>query len=723
MLSTYSSGSSNSFIETNGNNSNTGMNIKITNNSNVNVDKTNRGDFDAPVYLYGVNTKININNGSKFKVNNSNGSAITESGTNSSFDVSGTGTELNVSRSGNANYNNSVIRFAWTGNMTFNISDNAKVNINQQGSVNTYGVRMYGGGNDISVEGGAEFNCVNNSTSSSPGIGDNDGEGIYYTGGGSGNTFNLKDKDSQVLISAKNGPAISSNSQTNINAGDGTSFIARGYFPNNAIFYSSGVLNFKMGVPRYFDFMNTASRGKNNGGYLFNCTAGSNFSHGNIPLSVWLRDSDIEDNPTKSWNYVSADYSGVNFNSFSTKTPGNGFATFLTQHQGLINLARMTANTAPGIAKNAPYQPTNADSYIWVSTMMPAENNQYRNSYDNEIYGEVQLTYPDGTKKTLIGSSMRNQKYYEYSEGSTILGTIKVPVPDGQFLETGTKINIIKLWRNDPDYNSKNAIKTDINDMKYNQYKEQTVIDKTPPLPVKIKDNPKEISQWTKTLEGTGEPGASVSWQVVHKNGNPNTVYENVSKVNSSGIWEINNISGIANDDKIIIYLTDLNLNTTPLQTTVYHDAKFPPAMVVKVGGTNTLTLDASPNLDFGSVPSFSRKIMSPKNKEFYVNVYDDRNPLKTNNWKLLASVSKFKSDQKVVDDNKLYLMLSDDNNSKVLTNTDSLIYEKSKDDPYRGMKNIDFINGPMKIKLKNNGVAYSGEYKSVITWTVTDSL
>jgi hypothetical protein len=52
-------------------------------------------------------------------------------------------------------------------------------------------------------------------------------------------------------------------------------------------------------------------------------------------------------------------------------------------------------------------------------------------------------------------------------------------------LEIGTKIKILKLWRNDSDYNSNNAIKTDINNEKYNQYKEQTVIDRTPPDPVK----------------------------------------------------------------------------------------------------------------------------------------------------------------------------------------------------------------------------------------------
>ncbi len=170
VKSTYPSGTSNYFISTSGTYTQTGMTFKMTNNSNVNVDKTNQGDFNAPVYLFGKNTKIMLSSNSKFTVNNPNGSAITESGVGSTFDVSDEGTELNASRSGASTNNNAVIRFAWTGEMTFDIKNHAKVSINQNGTLNTYGIRMYGGGNNISVSNGAEFNCINNSTSGSPGV-------------------------------------------------------------------------------------------------------------------------------------------------------------------------------------------------------------------------------------------------------------------------------------------------------------------------------------------------------------------------------------------------------------------------------------------------------------------------------------------------------------------------------------------------------------------------
>ncbi|MCS6105634.1 hypothetical protein, partial [Clostridium botulinum] len=378
VKSTYPSGTSNYFISTSGTYTQTGMTFKMTNNSNVNVDKTNQGDFNAPVYLFGKNTKIMLSSNSKFTVNNPNGSAITESGVGSTFDVSDEGTELNASRSGASTNNNAVIRFAWTGEMTFDIKNHAKVSINQNGTLNTYGIRMYGGGNNISVSNGAEFNCINNSTSGSPGVGDSDGQGIYYAGGGNSNSFKLDGTDSQVLISANNGPAISSSTRIDMTAGNGTSFVARGYYPGNAIFYSSNILNFNMEVPRYFDFMNTASSGTGEGGTLFNCANTSQFSHGNIPLSVWLSTSNVQGSPTKSWNYVNATYSGVNFTKFTTTSSDASFREFLGSNLGLSKLGRMTANTSPAQVKNAPDQPTNADSYVWVPTLMPAENNAYR---------------------------------------------------------------------------------------------------------------------------------------------------------------------------------------------------------------------------------------------------------------------------------------------------------------------------------------------------------
>lgn len=726
--STYPSGTSNYFINTSRTNTQMGMTLKLINNSNVSVDKTYTGDFNAPVYLFGKNTKIILSTNSKFTVNNPDGSAITESGVGSSFDVSDDGTELKVSRSGTSNYNNSVIRFAYTGEMTFNIKNHAKVSINQNGSVNTYGIRMYGGGNNISVSNGAEFNCINNSTSGVPGIYDNDGQGIYYAGGGNSNSFKLDGVDSQVLISANNGPAISSSSSIDMTASNGTSFVARGYYPGNSIFYSTSTLNFNMGIPRYFDFMNSASTGKGNGGTIFNCTNGSQFNHGNIPLSVWLNTSNVEGSPTRNWNYVNATYSGANFTKFTTTSSDTSFKDFLGSNSGLSKLGRMTANTAPAQAKNAPDQPTNADSYIWVPTLMPAENNAYRPSYDNEVYAEVQLTYPDGTTKTAIGTSIQHQKYYDYNT-STIDGAIKIPSSSfdssKKYLEIGTKVKILKLWRNDPDYNSDNAIKTDMNNEKYNQYKEQIVIDKTPPDPVKIKNNVKKISQWSKEIEGTGEPGASLSWKIIHHNGDADTVYSNATTVDNEGNWKISNISGILNNDKIVIYLTDKNSNTTPFIETIFHDATFDPATTVDVGGTNSITLDVPSTLDFGVIPAFHIGNLKPISKSYDVSINDDRSPAH-GNWQLSVRASNFKSSDssKKVSYDQLSLGLdTSDGYKNISGDSDIPVRTQQSTDSFRGSTVLDYLNGPDQLRLKDNGVSTAGNYNSTITWSVTDSL
>jgi hypothetical protein len=200
-------------------------------------------------------------------------------------------------------------------------------------------------------------------------------------------------------------------------------------------------------------------------------------------------------------------------------------------------------------------------------------------------------------------------------------------------------------------------------------------------------------------------------------------VYSNATTVDNDGNWKISNISGILNDDKVVIYLTDKNSNTTPFSETVFHDTTFLPATVLNVGGTNTLTLDVTKNLDFGTIPAYTHLIKVPVTKEFNVTVNDDRDPSHTNNWKLMAKASDFKTDQVKVNDGDLGLQISDANNVLNITDVDSLIREQQTTDSYRGATNLDLINGPQKINLKSNGVNYSGNYTSTITWTATDSL
>lgn len=705
--------------------------LNISANSRITTNKRNGSSYCGPIRLIGENSEINLKDGSKLDSTNQLGSAVVISGEGSSFNVDGEGTELNATRgdssirSGDNAY--APVRFAYSGSMTFNISNKAKVNINQNANNSGYCIRMFGGDNAVRVGSGAEFNCINNTTSGNPGNGSS--EGIYYTGGSGTNAFYLTGKDSQVLLSSRRGRAITSTLDLNISAGDGTSFVSRGYYPNNSIFRSSGKIDFQMGVPRYFDFMNTAVDG-NTRGNLFNNNSRSTFTHKEIPLSVWLNTKNVNLSPTASWNHVSATYSDSDFTKYTTETPGNGFQDFLTANRGLSNLGRMTANTAPAQVKNAPLTPNDADSYVWIPSLMPAENNAYRPAYDDEVYAEVQLTYPDGTVKTAIGSSKQSLNYYEYSSGQKIDGAIKIPVSsfdsNKKYLEAGTKVKILKVWRNDPDPDNPSAIVSKADD---NKYSEQTVIRGTVPDPAKIKNDLTKISQWSTELEGTGEPGAKLSWQVLHQDGSV-TNHDDAATVDSNGNWKINNISGIVNKDRIRIILKisiDGQDLSNPIDKTVFHDKTFDPATVIDVGGTDTITLNVPKELDFGIIPAYYIGTRKAVSKEYNVQVNDDRSPAH-GNWVLSAKASNFKrqGSNETVSNNNLSLGIVNSSGNKY-QNISGNDYINSRTqqptDPYRGTTSLDYLHGPQQLRLKANGVSNAGKYTSVLSWTATDSL
>lgn len=710
-----------------------GIELTIKGHSSVTINKAATYDICAPIKVFGGDTKINLSEGSTLDVTDPVGAAIAESGAGSSFTLDGEGTELKATRGdvGRASYNNAPIRFALTGGMKFNITDKAKVEVYQNNPrTNTYGIRMFGDQNAINVGGGAEFNVYNNNVPgvAVPGsIGEPGGQGIEYSGGtaGKSSVFNLTGKRSQVLIDSKNGPAIQSIvTSLGIKAGDGTSFVARGRMDRNSIFIAPGaqVLDFDMKVPRYFDFMNYAPN-KIASANLFGGGTTSSFTHGPVPLSVWDNNSDVSASPTKSWKYVGAAYSGRG--PFSVATPSttgpstDDFANYMRLNAGLTKVRRMTANTSPAKVTSPDLPPTNADKYIWIKALIPAENNVNREAYDGEVFADVKVTMPDGTTKTFNGTSIQHANYYEYADKTIMNGAIKITGNDGDFIPTGTKIEVTRLWRSDPDPNDQGAIISEPQDI---LYPVTTVIDKTPPAPAKLVNDGDDLPPSTKSVSGyDGEPGATVSWQLIHNNQVTNG--PTTTTVKPDGTWKLDGISGLDVGDQLRFIMTDAAGNSNPNTETVYHDATFAPATTLSIEGHLKMRVPLS--IDFGNKVNVDRNNIPMQKYTGELSVTDTRHDLA---WQITLSAQG--GDLGTSD---LPLYYGDDQGQSIpISNQPALIYAKAQpqvdENPFVISQDwttsirstTDVPKGPY---LKNDRDYRLGHHQGTLEWTLTNSL
>ncbi|AXX64900.1 hypothetical protein DS830_05170 [Bombilactobacillus bombi] len=711
-----------------------GIELTIKGHSSVTASKIATYDICGTIKIYGQGTKVSLSEGSILDVYNPRGAAFVESGSGSSFVLDGEGTELKLTRGeiGSDPPNNSPIRFAYTGNMSFDVTDKAKVEVYQNNPrTNTYGIRMFGDQNSINVSGGAEFNVYNNSdpneASTSVAVTATRAQGILYAGGGGSgpniSTFNLTGKDSQVLIDSNNGAAILSRTTSlSIDAGNGTSFVARGRLPNSSIFYSAADLRFHMDVPRYFDFMNYAD-GPRDTGNLFYGNPTSEFTHGPIPLSIWDRSAKVLESPTKSWKYVGAAYSGRG--PFSVATPSttgpstDDFANYMSLNAGLTTARRMTANTSPAKVTSPDLPPTNADKYIWIKALIPAENNVTREAYDGEVFADVKLTMPDGTTKTFNGTSIQHAGYYEYADKTIMNGAIKITGNDGDFIPTGTKIEVTRLWRSDPDPNDQGAIISDPQDI---LYPVTTVIDKTPPAPAKLVNDGDDLPPSTKSVSGyDGEPGATVSWQLIHNNQVTNG--PTTTTVKPDGTWKLDGISGLDVGDQLRFIMTDAAGNSNPSTETVYHDATFAPATTLNIEGHLRMRVPLS--IDFGNKVNVDRNNIPMQKYTGDLSVTDTRHDLA---WQITLSAQG--GDLGTSD---LPLYYGDDQGQSIpISNQPALIYTKAQpqvdENPFvisqdwttSTRSTTDVPKGPY---LKNDRDYRLGHHQGTLEWTLTNSL
>ncbi|MFS3916196.1 pectate lyase-like adhesive domain-containing protein [Bacillus australimaris] len=602
----------------------TGQNtlLKVEGNSN------RTGDDGALISLVGDGAVINITDHAEINVHSKRTTAMLMNSRGGVFNVSGN-SKLNLRSDANANNLGATLRFRLSGNMTFNVTDHAEININKTGG-NAPAVRMYGDNNKFIVRSGGKVS-IKNAGNGSPENGGSDAanQGILFTSGNDA-IFDLQDEDSIMNIQAENGPAIDMESyRGSIEAGRGTTFIAEGRTSgmNNGIF-NAGHATVKVDASKFYDFRNNRS----GGGSIFQLNSSSSFTSTNSDLAVWPKGSNLNGDPSRHWSNFDYQLGGSNFSTIVTTNIPSEFNTSSSSYgvNGATLYSRMSGNNARAIVDELRV-PTNADHSIYGHVTVPVGNSDSRDAWTNEAYVKVEVTKADGTKYELIGKTYGSENRLSVYGDAERAGLFKIDLPDQQLLHAGDQVEVISAWRGKEDPTSPQARLSQPDDLKVSK---TTVVDVTPPNSAVI-TNANNITNATKQISGTGEPGATVTVKV---NGSS---IKGSAKVNDQGDWQFDLPAYLQKNDDVQVFLTDeageaANIknppstnssqgNTNPAEDLQYHDTTFKKAARFQVKDVlpdeNTVTKSVSVNNEnqvtrVGSILTYTLNVKNNKSAD-----------------------------------------------------------------------------------------------------------
>ncbi|MDF9824238.1 hypothetical protein M2475_000596, partial [Breznakia sp. PF5-3] len=537
---------------------------------------------------------ISVDGGSTLNLEGKKTTALTVQVTGGKVRVAGQGSKLNVDSATdvenigtggdfNSSYANSdgiyaAIRFRWVGNQILHATDGGVINVRKH-TGNAMLIRFGKGENNsfYATNGGRVYMwnagdgtprdaATSRDSYNAPLQGYN--KGVEYDA--SGFTFQVEGEKSSVEIYADNGAAIDATGHANgtINIGKGSIFVAKGQTGTNkaAIFKAGANTTFNMDEPIYYDFANTRDQ-NNEGGAILDLGSGSTFDASKVDMAVWKKGTRHNGNATNNWPFLSFSLSGTNLmNVNSTRSD------FLDKYLGISSYSRMNGNNAQVIITNlANYTPENADKYVFFSATVPEGMDQTgRAAMDDEVYVEVLETKADGTTRTLQGVSATDTRY----DGVNKQGLIKVDLK-GEFALPGTKYEVISAYRGNPNEPEQQRH----SEAQYLQANPITVVDTTPPLPVKLDGL---VYANTKTVTGTWDIDA------IHNNDKPVklTVTLNGTQLAGEGTLSGEGTSGNAGKwsytfpngttlkegDVLQFFVEDAKGNKNPAATKTYHD-------------------------------------------------------------------------------------------------------------------------------------------------------
>jgi len=597
--------------------------LKVEGNTNL------IGDEGALITLVGAGSVINITDHAEINVHSKRTSAMLINSSGGVFNVSGN-SKLNLRSDDNANYLSATLRFWLSGNMTFNVTDHAEININKTGG-NAPAVRMYGDNNKFIVRSGGKVS-IKNTGNGSPANGGSDAanQGILFTAGNDA-ILDLQDEDSIMNIQAENGPAIDmGNYRGSIEAGRGTTFIAEGRTSgmNNGIF-NAGQATVKVDDPKFYDFRNNRS----GGGSIFQLNSTSSFTSTNSDLAVWPKGSNLDGDPSRHWSNFDYQLGGSNFSTIVSTNIPSEFNTSSSSYgvNGATLYSRMSGNNARAIVDELRV-PTNADHSIYGHVTVPMGISNSRDAWTNEAYVKVEVTKADGTKYERIGKTYGSENLLSVYGDAERAGLFKIDLPDQQLLQAGDQVEVISAWRGKEDPSSPQARLSQPDDLKVSK---TTVVDVTPPNSAVI-TNANNITNATKQISGTnGEPGATVTVKV---NGSS---IKGSAKVNDQGDWQFDLPAYLQKNDVVQVFLTDeageaANIknppstnssqgNTNPAEDLQYHDTTFKKAASFQVKDVlpdeNTVTKSVSVNNEnqvtrVGSILTYTLSVKNNKSAD-----------------------------------------------------------------------------------------------------------
>lgn len=435
------------------------------------------------------------------------------------INISGARTSFKLSAYGiDSREDGAVMRIQGDGNV-FNVTDGAEVNVIKNTQVykttaSAPAVRMDGKDNHININTGGQFNLRNTgSYEPNDGLGSSGNQGLLFTGG-NGAVFNLKDAGSSAEIRADYGPALVSTGSSKITAGEGTIFKMYGKTKSRAgAVFNTAKSEITIDRPLFFDFRNDRNYGEY--GYIFKATAESTFTSTQSDLSVWPRETNLNESPSKIWWLFDYKLSGENFTKIDSTNVPNEFNTGANSFGSTGTLAynRMTGGTLRAVVDELR-APTNADKSIFGHVTIPLDGENGRDAFTDEAFVVVKLTKANGKSQELtgrtIGKNNNNPGLSVYGEASRG-GMFKIPVPNNVFLETGDKIEVVRAWRGGADPNSKRVHLSLPEDL---VAPNRTTFDITPPNPAVI-TNSRVVDNATKQISGkANEPGSKVEISV-----------------------------------------------------------------------------------------------------------------------------------------------------------------------------------------------------------------
>ena len=595
----------NSYVETNSNkNSSSGQVWEMKRTSDfwvkgnstlvMNGNISHTGDDGGLFIINGEKTTLNVLEGSHFESQSKNSPAVLLQSKGGSFNVDDEST-LKLQSDGQGNTLGATLRFRLQGDMTFNVNNRSKIEI-EKTAKNAPAIRMYGNNNKINVSNGSDFIVKNkgDGTPRDPGA-DGRNQGIQYTAG-SGSQFNLTGEDSSVEIVAENGAAIDAgNNDMQINAGEGTYFTTRGQTAGAARgIFNAGKLNFVMNKVKYFDFRNN----RPNGGYIMESSSTATFLSTASDVSFWKNGSDLDGDPLHQWYQLDFALEGTNFNKLTSTTNTEMNSQFKT----LTDYSRMSANNQSAQLDEVRV-PTNTDKFVYAHALVPEAKGEIRDAFTGEVMVKIGLYDETGKEVAILKGESIGDPLAVYGDDER-KGLFKIDAPNKEFLKTGYTLKVLEAWRG----------RNDSNWFHQSTPEELTkatpkVYDVTPPDPAKITGDKETIAPSTQEISGIGEVGASVSLTL---NGMKT---EATTTVDNEGKFTIDLPSGMKKDDVIQVFLRDhaglaevvkppvtnnIEGNIEPAEAMQYHDADFAAATKLQVVGS--LTLESVPDLvDFGT--------------------------------------------------------------------------------------------------------------------------